>query len=145
MKPNIVDQYVKTGKVRFQFQDFPFIGNNHNPNESLLAAQAADCAANQNKFWLYHDTLYENQPPENSGKVTTGYLKNVAKTVGLDTNQFDQCLDSHATADHVQQELSQAQQLGLTGTPTVFVNGQKLSSATWDSVKAAIDAALAKK
>ena len=145
MKPNIVDQYVKTGKARFQFQDFPFIGNNHTPNESLLAAQGADCAANQNKFWLYHDTLYENQPSENSGKVTTGYLKNVAKAAGLDTNQFDQCLDTHATADRVKQELAQAQQLQLTGTPTVMVNGQKLSSATWESVKAAIDAELSKK
>lgn len=140
MKPQLVSQYVQTGKAKFEFRDYAFIGP-----ESKLAAQAADCAANQNQFWAYHDTIYANQPKENSGKVTTSYLKNIASKLGLNTQQFNQCLDSNATANQVQQDLTQAQSMGLSGTPTIFVNGQKLSSADWGSVQSAIEADLAKK
>lgn len=139
MKPQLVSQYVQTGKVKFEFRDYAFIGP-----ESTLAAQGADCAAKQGQFWAYHDTLYANQPSENSGKVTKTYLKNIASKLGLDTGQFNQCLDSGATAQQVQQDLQSAQQQKLGGTPTIFVNGQQLSSATWDSVQAAVEAELKK-
>lgn len=139
MKPQIVSQYVQSGKVKFEFRDYAFIGP-----ESKLAAQGADCAANQGKFWEYHDTLYANQPKENSGKVTKGYLKTIASKLGLNTGDFNQCLDSGATAKQVQQDLDSAQQQKLPGTPTIFVNGQQLQSATWDSVRAAIEAELKK-
>ena len=142
MKPQLVSQYVQTGKVKFQYRDFQFIGN-----ESKLAAQGADCAAKQDKFWVFHDTLYANQKPENSGGITNSFLKKIAQMVGLDTTQFNQCLDSQATAQDVQNSYNEAvNQLHLTGTPSIFVNGQQVNSATsWSALQSAIEAALAKK
>jgi protein-disulfide isomerase len=141
VKPQLISQYVQTGKVKFQYRDFQFIGN-----ESKLAAQGADCAAKQNQFWAYHDTLYANQQSENSGTITTGYLKQIAQKLGLDTNQFNQCIDTKATAQDVDNSYNEAvNQFKINSTPTVFVNGQKLTSATWTSLQSAIEAALAQK
>ena len=91
MEPQLVNDYVATGKVLFEFKDLAFLGD-----ESIQAAQAADCALDQGKFWPYHDTLYANQHGENQGSFTTERLKAIAQTVGLNMSTFDHCLESQA-------------------------------------------------
>jgi protein-disulfide isomerase len=138
VQPTLIDQYIKPGKVSFEFRDYAFIGP-----ESLRAAEAASCAADQGKFWQYHDSLYLNQGAENSGALNDNRLKAIARGIGLDTTQFDQCLDSGKHAADVTASIKDAQAKGVDSTPTLFVNGQKTDWRGWDGLKADIDKALA--
>jgi protein-disulfide isomerase len=137
VQPTLIDQYVKPGKVTFEFRDYAFIGP-----ESLTAAQAAMCANDQGKFWQFHDSLYLNQGAENSGAFSDARLKAIARQVGLDTAKFDQCLDSNAHQADVTASIKDAQAKGVDSTPTLFVNGQKSDWRGWDGLKADIDKAL---
>jgi protein-disulfide isomerase len=119
--PELKRQYIDTGKVRFVFQHFPFLGE-----ESIMAAEATACAQEQDRFWPYHDLLYERQEGENQGVFTPDRLKQFAGELGLDRAAFDSCLDSHVTRPQLQEQLQAGQRYGVTGTPTVFVNNQKV-------------------
>ena len=99
------------GKLSVVFKDCPLPMHSH----AKKAAEAAICASSQGKFWEYHDVLFES-----AGKLDVSQLKADAKTVGLNAAEFDKCLDSGAEADKVQKALSEAQELGLTGTPSFF-------------------------
>jgi protein-disulfide isomerase len=92
--------------------------------ESVLAAEAAECAADQGQFFPYHDLLFQNQGPENAGFVTGERLTEFAGQLRLDTNQFTECLTSHKYQELVAQGTGEARALGVRGTPTVFVNGR---------------------
>src|SRR4051812_34535140 len=78
VETSLVSQYVEPGKVKFEFRDYPFLGDS-----ATRAAEAASCAADQNAFWQYHDTLYLNQSSANA--FTDARLKQIAATLGLDT------------------------------------------------------------
>ncbi|HZZ47953.1 MAG TPA: thioredoxin domain-containing protein [Pseudonocardia sp.] len=137
--PTLINQYVKTGKARLEWRDFAFLGK-----ESTSAAIAARAAARQGKFWPYHDQLYTEQHPENSGAVTPAYLVDLAKRLGLDTNRFQSDLADPALAKQVAGDESAGSAVGVTGTPTVLVNGQLISGAEeLATYQRAIDAALA--
>jgi protein-disulfide isomerase len=86
------------------------------------AAEAARCAFEQGKFWEYHDKLYANSP-----KGSADDLKSYAKEVGLHVDSFDRCFASGKYKAVVQQDLNEGAQLGLTGTPTIFINGREIS------------------
>ena len=137
VQPTLIEQYVKPGKVSFEFRDYAFIGP-----ESLTAAQAAMCANDQGKFWQFHDSLYLNQGAENSGALNDTRLKAIARQIGLDMTKFDQCLDSNAHQADVEASIKDAQAKGVDSTPTLFVNGQKTDWRGWDGLKADIDKAL---
>jgi protein-disulfide isomerase len=124
--------------VRFAFRQFAFIGD-----ESRWAAEATECAGEQDRFWDYYDKLFEEQAGENVGAFSKENLKRFASDLGLDRDQFDQCLDSGKYTEKVQQETAQGQQAGVRGTPTLFVNGQLIEGgAEYEILKAAIDAEL---
>jgi protein-disulfide isomerase len=134
-----VNDYIATGKVQFEYKDLTF-----GWQESIDASEAATCAADQGKFWQYHDTLFKNQKAENSGGFSRSRLKTMASDMGLDMSKFNDCFDGHKTADQVKASDQQGAQQKIAGTPTFFVNGQQVQPYTgWGSVKAAIDAALA--
>ena len=95
--------------------------------ESHWAAEAAECANLQNKFWEYHDWLYTKWLGENVGMYQKPMLEKFAADLGLDTARFDQCLDSDATLAAVQADITEGEQLGVNGTPSFFVDGQRLS------------------
>lgn len=137
VETSLVSQYVEPGKVKFEFRDYPFLGDS-----ATRAAEAASCAADQNAFWQYHDTLYLNQSSANA--FTDARLKQIAATLGLDTAAFNTCLDSGAKAQTVDLSKQDAQKLGVNSTPSIFVNGTAVPWQGWDSLKQAIDAALAK-
>lgn len=129
-----------TGQVRFAFRHFAFIGD-----ESRWAAEAAECASEQGRFWDYYDKLFEEQAGENVGAFSRDNLKRFATDLGLDAEQFNQCLDSGKYQDKVLQETTEGQRLGVLGTPTLFVNGQLIrDGSNYQALQAAIEAALSR-
>lgn len=122
VQPQIENVYVATGKAKFVFYDFPLVSI-HPP--SFIAARAARCANDQDRFWQFHDELYRKQtdwvPQANPVSKFIGY----AKGLGMDTDAFDQCVNSDRHADVVTANLRLAQQLGLDGTPTIMVGLEK--------------------
>ena len=123
-KPQIDEQYMQSGEVRFAYFNFAFLGP-----ESNWAAEAAECASDQNKFWEYHDKLYASQAGENQGAFNKDNLKKFAEELGLDTSTFDECLDSGKYTQLVQDESSLASSIGVRSTPTFLINGQAVVGA----------------
>jgi protein-disulfide isomerase len=103
---------------------FAFLGP-----ESQSAAEAAECAADQDAFWEYHDLLFESQSGENRGAFNSDNLKAFAEQLDLDTGQFDECLDSGKYSTLVQNETTAARQLGVQSTPAFVINGQAVIGA----------------
>lgn len=129
-------EYVDTGKVKVIYRDFPL---SFHP-EAQKAAEAAECADEQGKFWKMHDKIFENQ--ETMGLAS---YKKWATEFGLDSAKFNQCLDSGKYVSEVQKDFSDGQSAGVSGTPTFFINGQEVVGAQPFSVfKQVIDAELAK-
>ena len=123
------------GKLAFAYKDVPLPMHPH----AEKAAEAAQCAAVQGKFWEYHDMLYKTKQLEISN------LKDDAKSLQLDTNAFDKCLDSGDRADLVKSELAEGQSLGLQGTPSFFINGRFFSgSLSYEQLAAILDEELQK-
>jgi len=107
------------GKIRLVHKDLPLDAIHPQAHQ---AAEAARCADEQGKFWIYHDALYANAP-----EASLERLKNYAKEVGLDVKAFDHCLGSGKFKPAVQRDLMDGAQLGVTGTPTLFINGREIS------------------
>lgn len=115
----IAPQYIDTGEAKVVFHNFAFIGG-----ESVLAAQAAECANDQGKFWDYASYLFDHQTGENVGAFSASNLNQFAQDLKLDSNTFSACLSSGKHAALVQQELQEGRSRGITATPTSFINGQ---------------------
>jgi len=136
--PSIEEEFISTGQVRVQLRPVAMLGE-----ESDLAAQAAECANDQGRFWDFHDTLYLNQRGENKGAFLPDNLKRFAEALELDTAAFDSCLDSDKYASKVRDDSDAARGMGITTVPTVYVNGQVVTEATHvEEVRAAIQKAL---
>ena len=118
------EKYIKTGKVKFVYRDFAFLGQ-----ESLWAANAALCAGDQGKFWQYHDYLYSNQKGENQGAFSKDNLKSFAVVLGLDKDKFNKCVDSDKYSDLIQKETKGGGEAGVSGTPASFINGTLYAGA----------------
>jgi len=106
--------------VRIVFRDYPLDFH----KEAQLAAEAANCAGDQGKFWEYHDKLFENQ-----SQLKEPSLKQYATDLQLDTEAFNTCLSSGKHRDGVKTDLREGQAVGVTGTPAFFINGRFLSGA----------------
>ncbi len=131
-----VDEVVAAypNQVRLVFRQFPLDFHKEAPK----AAEASLCAADQGKFWQYHDTLFANQQA-----LQVPQLKEHAKKVGLDTAKFDKCLDSGEKASIVTADLEAGKKVGVNGTPAFFINGILLSGAQpAEEFKSIIDAEL---
>lgn len=140
VEPQLKKDYIDTGKIAFYWRDYPFLGQ-----ESNYAASAARCANEQGKFWDFHDYLYSHQGQENSGAFSKDNLKQFAASIGLNTDQFNSCLDADKFSADYQKDLSDGQKAGVNGTPTVFVNGVAIVGAQpYTAFKTAIDQALSK-
>jgi len=141
----LLQEYVDSGKVKFYYKHFPL--DQIHPS-ARPAAEAAECARDQGKFWEMHDKMFDEQQKQGSGTIAFSKddLKNWAKQVqGLDAARFNQCLDSGEKASLVQQHQTEGLQLGVSGTPTFFVNGIELVGAQpYAAFKQVIDQELAK-
>jgi protein-disulfide isomerase len=115
----IAPQYFDSGKAKVTYRHFSFIGT-----ESDWAAQAAECAGEQDKFWQYGNYLFTHQAGENQGAFARANLKQFAGAVGLDTTAFNACFDSGRTAAAVKQDTNEGTRRGVNSTPTFFINGR---------------------
>ena len=113
--------------------------------ESRHAAEASECAGEQNMFWDYATILFANQQSEGSGTFSDDRLKTMASDIGLDTAKFNACFDSHKDAGLVTADEAKATSDGLNATPSLLINGALVKDPlNFTEIKTAIDAALAK-
>jgi len=126
--------------VRVGYWHFAFLGA-----ESFSAAAASECAGDQDAFWEYHDLLFKSQNGENKGAFADEKLKQFAADLNLDTNAFNECLDSGKYTQLVQEFTQTAQSMGVTSTPAFLVNGLAIIGAQpFEAFVQAIDQELAK-
>jgi protein-disulfide isomerase len=141
--PQLIQQYVRTGKAKIVVHDFIVIDKVAGGTDSTHAAEASICAADQGKFWQYQDWLWANQAAdESSGAFSDDRLLGMAYNVGLDTQVFSACLSGGTHLAEVQAETATATAMGLVGVPSIVVNGRILSGGDVASVGAAITSAL---
>ena len=112
-----IDQaYIKAENVNFVYRDFPLNGP-----QSILASEASYCAQKQNKFWEYHDTLYNNWGGENTGWITKNVLIGFANDVKLDLDSFSQCLENSEFKQKVLDNEQFAREIGIDATPSFLI------------------------
>lgn len=129
------DEYIKTGKVKMVYRDYPL---SFHPS-AQPAAEAAECAGEQGKYWQYHDELFTRQ----ATLAGLDYVK-LAGELGLDTATFKTCVDTHKYADEIAKDMADGNAAGVDGTPATFINGKLVSGAVpYATIKAAIEEALA--
>ena len=140
-KPSIQEDYIQTGKANLVFVDIAFIGP-----DSLSAAQASYCAEDQGMYWEYHDTLYASQSGYKNGWAAVDNLKGFAADLGLDTELFDECLDSGKYLDRVNANTAAARDHGVPRTPSFLIissDGQQediTGNQPFSAFKSVIDA-----
>ena len=145
VEPLVAENYVATGKVRYVFRHFPFIDDQAATKESDQAANASMCAADQSKFWEYHQYLYANWDGENRGAFADKRLGAFAEALGLDMGEFNSCFNANRHNDVIQQDIADGKAAGVSGTPSVFVNGSVVKPGfvpSYEEMAQAIDAAL---
>jgi protein-disulfide isomerase len=137
--PQIVENYVATGKVLYIFIDYPLTIH----AQAQLAAEAAECAGQQGKFWAMHDQLYLNQSDwaDNDGALSVflGY----ARTLGLDQTAYQTCLGNHEMLQRVQADYAFGQSVQVPSTPAFVIAGKGMTGAQpYSTFQQVIDAAL---
>ena len=136
--PLLKDKYIQTGKVRFFYHHFAIFGK-----PSILAAQASECAREQEKFWPYHDKLFSQARVPLA--FTDAMLKIYARELSLDTKTFNECVNSQKYAPRVEAESAMSALLGIRGTPAFFLNQQLFVGAQpFAAFEAAIESELGK-
>ncbi|HKZ55588.1 MAG TPA: thioredoxin domain-containing protein [Anaerolineales bacterium] len=141
VEPELVRNYVATGKVRVVFHHFPFIGE-----ESRQAALASMCAADQGRFWEYYDILFANQTGENVGAFTDRRLEGFAEAIGLSMDDFTSCFRGNRHMSQIDQERIAGVKLGISGTPAILINGREVTPGvvpSFEQLQQAIEAELA--
>lgn len=118
--PELKQKYVDTGKVKFVYRDFP-LGFHQ---QAQKAAEAAECAGEQDKYWDMHELLFSSGV---AGGVTS--FKQYASQIGLNTAKFNECLDSGKMASEIRKDTADGAAVGVQGTPAFYVNGVEISGA----------------
>lgn len=127
VNPQLREEYIKTGRVKMVFRNFQFLGP-----ESAEAAEAAECAKDQNKFWEFHDAVYDEElqdGQEHNGNLDRDFFLRTAEALGLNTGEFTACYDSNKYAEQITKDREAAAALGVNSTPTTFVNGRLIRGA----------------
>jgi protein-disulfide isomerase len=138
-EPMLVEEYVKAGQLRLEFQHFPILGP-----ESEAAAAAAECAAQQNRFWALHHELFRLQAASgqltgeqlNIGRFADDELRALAEAAGLDLATYDACYADPATEATVDDMAARARMHGLSGTPGFLINRTALGGGAPGSLDA---------
>lgn len=131
IKERLIDQNI----VQLVRYDFPIVsGHPH----AFLAARASRCANDQGKFWEYHDVVYADQRTWSVGREPSSLFVDYAGRVGIDEAQFEQCLNSDMHAEEVTRNLRLGESLGVNGTPTMMLNGERLNPADYNELEARV-------
>ena len=112
----INDKYIKTENVNFIYKDFPLNGE-----QSILASEASYCAQKQNKFWEYHNTLYNNWGGENTGWITENVLLGFARDLEMNLDDFSQCLENSEFRQKVLDNEQFGREIGINATPSFLI------------------------
>lgn len=142
-EPDVRAQLVNTGKIRYRYIDFPLPMHGNTWN----ASRAAACADEQGKFWEMHDLLFQSQDKWNSETTNKPdkYFEDLARQLGLNMPQYDQCVSSKKYQAKIQAHEQLAERAQIGGTPTFIINGQqKEGFLSYDQFKAWVDQELAK-
>ena len=138
----IDQEYVKTGKVRMAYLNFPLSRIHKN---AQVAAEAAMCAGAQGKFWELHNSLFQTQSRWAESKTPIILFDSLARAGGVELKAWDRCMTSHATAKLIEADRDRSAKAGVESTPTFFVGDRALAGAyPVDTFRVAIEAALAK-
>ncbi len=119
--PSLIKDYVDTGKVKLVYRHFPLSFHQN----ALPAAEAAECAGVQGKFWEMHDKIFAINGQELSLEV----FKQMARDLKLDMDKYNACMDNHQMQARVKNDMQTGQALGVEGTPAAFINQQGVSGA----------------
>lgn len=118
----INEEFIKTGKVKIIFKDYPLNGP-----DSKLAAEASYCAQDQQKYWEYHNELYDNWGGERTGWITRESLTKFAESTELNIGEFNKCLDDHKYQNKVDSLYNFGKEIGIDATPSFLVfNNEKI-------------------
>ena len=144
IEPQLMRNDVATGKVYYVFHSFLVIDQatwDSPKKESHQAANAAMCAADQNRFWDYHDILFNNWTGENAGDFTDPRLIAYAQSLNLDMKKFNACFKANSFKGNIDADIASGTKLGVEGTPSIFVNGVQVTPGympTYDLILQAI-------
>jgi protein-disulfide isomerase len=130
VEQSLVDKYIATGKVRFEYHHFIVVDGNTGGTESLRAAEASECAKEQGDFWNYHKMVFANQQGEGQGAFADNRLKAFAQALGYDTAKFNACFDANRYANAVNTDNGLGSARGLSGTPSLFLNGKLVDNTS---------------
>ena len=144
-EPLVIQNLVATGQARYVFHNYPFLdGDGVGSGESDQAANAAMCANEQDKFWDMHSILFANWNGENQGAFNSRRLQAMAESLGLDMDAFNSCFSANKYKAEIQSDFELGGQMGVSGTPTVFVNGQRVGQpsqvASYQEIADAVNA-----
>lgn len=133
----IISEY--DGKIKFVFREFPL------PNHvnGKISAYAAEAAGAQGKFFEMYDALYQNQKDWGEDKNPGAFFEKYAKNISLDVNKFKSDVENKKYDERIQKDVNDGNALGVSATPTFFINGEKITGGLpYDQFKAKIDTAL---
>ena len=116
---------IEEKKAKVVYHMLSFLGT-----ESILAANASACAADEDKFLAFHKAFYANQPAENAGAINATFLKSIGAAVGITSDKFSTCVDNGGYSDWVKNVAEAGAKANVNSTPTVFVNGKELDRNT---------------
>ena len=134
--PQVISEYIDTGKAKLYYRHYPL---DFHPSAKKLAV-ASECANEQGKFWEMHDIIFDNQA---AGDFADETITSWAGELGLDTGSFSACLASGKYDDKIAQDLAEGAEAGVDGTPSFYVNGERIVGAQpFESFKALIDSKL---
>ena len=144
IEPQVINELVEPGTVYYIFRQYPFLDDNTAVKDSDNSAHASMCAAEQNRFWDYKAILFANYngvPGEFSDKRMIAF----AESLGLDMGEFEECYDQERYQDEIDQDFAIGAEYGVTGTPSVHVNGENVKPGyvpTFEEIQAAVEAAM---
>ena len=136
---------IEQGQVYYAFRHYPFIDDRMASKESDQAASAAMCAGEQGKFWEMHDIIFANWNGENQGAYSDRRLAAFAENIGLDMDSWNGCFDKNPYRQEIQADFAEGVRRGVSGTPSVFVNGSIVNPGfvpSYEEIEAAVNAAL---
>ncbi|MFM8320338.1 MAG: DsbA family protein [Chloroflexota bacterium] len=136
VEPQVISEIVDKGLASYVFYQFPFLDDGSQLKQSDLSANAALCAADQNKFWDYKKILFINQ----GLTLTEPTLNAFAESVGLDTAAFKSCFDARQHQGTIDEHLALGESYNVSGTPSVFVNGVEVAPGRVPSFQQIFDA-----
>jgi protein-disulfide isomerase len=142
IEPQVIQSLAETNQIHYVFYEFPFLDDKLQEKASDLSANAAECANAQGKFWDYKKLLFANQRLG----FTEDRLVSYAKALGIDTDQFKTCLTEKPYQNKIDQDIAAGVEYGITGTPTIIVNGKDVSPGkvpTYEQILQAVQEAQA--